>query len=60
MSFLFDTAKSIFSGELNEYIENVRRAHEQIIDTVNTDTVLTPPSMLLAGAAECTSFSGTR
>jgi type I restriction enzyme R subunit len=37
---LIDIARSTFSGELNEYIENVRRVHEQIIDTVNTDTVL--------------------
>ena len=37
---LIDVARSTFSGELNEYIENVRRVHEQIIDTVNTDTVL--------------------
>ena len=37
---LLDAARSPFSGELNEYIENVRRVHEQIIDTVNTDTVL--------------------
>ncbi|AKB36711.1 Type I restriction-modification system, restriction subunit R [Methanosarcina siciliae C2J] len=36
---LIDIARSTFSGELNEYIENVRRVHEQIIDTVNTDTV---------------------
>ena len=36
---LIDVARSIFSGELNEYIENVRRVHEQIIDTVNTDTL---------------------
>lgn len=36
---LIDIAKSTFSGELNEYIENVRRAHEQIIDIVNLDTV---------------------
>ena len=28
-----------FTGELNEYIETVRKVHEQIIDTVNTDTV---------------------
>jgi len=40
LSFLFDTARPTFSGEPNEYIENVRRVHEQIIDTVNTDTVL--------------------
>ena len=37
---LIDVARSTFTGELNEYIENVRRVHEQIIDTVNTDTVL--------------------
>ncbi|MFZ2499500.1 DEAD/DEAH box helicase family protein [Methanosarcina sp.] len=37
---LIDVARSTFSGELNEYIENVRRVHEQIIDTLNTDTVL--------------------
>ncbi len=33
-------ASQIFTGELNEYIENVRKVHEQIIDIVNTDTVL--------------------
>ncbi|MCM1986641.1 DEAD/DEAH box helicase family protein [Methanococcoides seepicolus] len=37
---LIDVARSTFSGELNEYIENVRRVHDQIIDTVNLDTVL--------------------
>jgi type I restriction enzyme R subunit len=37
---LIDVARSTFSGKLNEYIENVRRVHEQIIDTLNTDTVL--------------------
>ncbi|AKB85407.1 DEAD/DEAH box helicase family protein [Methanococcoides methylutens] len=37
---LIDVARSTFSGELNEYIENVRRVHEQIIDTVNVDKVL--------------------
>lgn len=37
---LLDTARSTFSGDLNDYIENVRRVHEQIIDTVNPDTVL--------------------
>lgn len=37
---LIDAARSTFTGELNEYIENVRRVHDQIIDTVNTDTVL--------------------
>lgn len=29
-----------FTGELNEYIENVRKTHEQIIDTVNVDRVV--------------------
>jgi len=29
-----------FTGELNEYIENVRKVYEQIIDTVNPDKVL--------------------
>ena len=28
-----------FHGELNEYLENVRKVHEQIIDTINIDTV---------------------
>lgn len=36
---LIDVARSTFTGELNEYIENVRRVHEQIIDTVNIDVV---------------------
>jgi type I restriction enzyme R subunit len=36
---LIDIARSTFSGELNEYIENVRRVHEQIIDTLNLDTL---------------------
>ena len=33
-------AAKTFTGELNEYIENVRKVHEQIIDTVNTDKIL--------------------
>jgi type I restriction enzyme R subunit len=32
-------ASSIFNGELNGFIENVRKVHEQIIDTVNIDNV---------------------
>lgn len=32
-------AASTFTGELNEYIENVRKKHEQIIDTINPDEV---------------------
>jgi type I restriction enzyme R subunit len=33
-------AAAVFTGELNEYIENVHRQHEQIIDTVNMDKVI--------------------
>jgi len=33
-------AANTFTGELNEYIENVRKVHEQIIDTVNPDRIL--------------------
>ncbi|SFF49735.1 type I restriction enzyme, R subunit [Paenibacillus algorifonticola] len=36
---LIRKAASTFSGELNEYIENVRKIHEQYIDLVNLDTV---------------------
>ncbi len=36
---LSKTASSIFTGELNKYIENVRKVHEQIIDIVNIDNV---------------------
>jgi type I restriction enzyme R subunit len=37
--FQNETAK-VFTGELNEYIENVRKAHEQKIDTTNPDEVI--------------------
>lgn len=37
---LLREASSSFNGELNAYIENVRKVHEQIIDTINIDTVL--------------------
>lgn len=33
-------ASAIFNGKLNEYIENVRKIHEQIIDHINIDTVI--------------------
>jgi len=36
---LQDQAASTFNGELNDYIENVRKAHEQIIDLINPDKV---------------------
>jgi len=38
-SALQNQAASTFNGELNEYIENVRKTHEQIIDLVNPDKV---------------------
>jgi len=36
---LINEARKTFTGELNEYIENVRKVHEQIIDGINIDTV---------------------
>jgi len=36
---LAQTANSTFNGELNEYLDNVRKIHEQIIDHINIDTV---------------------
>lgn len=36
---LKNAAATVFTGELNTYVENVRKAHEQIIDTINIDTV---------------------
>lgn len=38
---LIERASSTFTGELNQWIDNVRKVHEQIIDTVNPDTLLT-------------------
>jgi type I restriction enzyme R subunit len=32
-------AASTFTGQVNEYIENVRKVHEQIIDIVNPDKI---------------------
>ena len=37
---LIKEVQTTFNGELNEYLENVRKVHEQIIDVVNLDTVL--------------------
>lgn len=34
------SAAQVFTGELNEYIENVRKAHEQRIDTSNPDELI--------------------
>lgn len=36
---LIRNAASTFNGELNDYVENVRKEHEQIIDTINIDVV---------------------
>ena len=32
-------ASTIFTGDFNHYVDNVRRQHEQIIDHINIDTV---------------------
>jgi type I restriction enzyme R subunit len=37
---LQNTAANTFNGELNDYIENVRKAHEQIIDILNPDKLV--------------------
>jgi type I restriction enzyme R subunit len=39
-SSLLNEATKVFTGELNEFIENVRKAHEQRIDFANPDEVL--------------------
>jgi type I restriction enzyme R subunit len=37
---LQNEAAKVFTGELNEYIENVRKAHEQKIDLANPDELI--------------------
>ncbi len=37
---LQNKAASVFTGEVNEYIENVRKVHEQKIDLVNPDELV--------------------
>lgn len=37
---LKEKAAEVFNGELNNFIENVRRAHEQIIDIINPDELI--------------------
>src|SRR5207245_920650 len=39
-SELLEQAAGVFTGDLNTYIENVRRAHEQTIDIANLDTLI--------------------
>lgn len=36
---LIDSATSVFTGELIDYLDNLRRVHEQVIDTINLDRV---------------------
>ncbi len=36
---LVTQAASTFNGEMNDYLENVRKEHEQLIDTINIDTI---------------------
>ncbi len=36
---LIQKAATVFTGELNTFVENVRKAHEQIIDIINADVV---------------------
>ncbi|MBV6512057.1 MAG: hypothetical protein FMNOHCHN_01547 [Ignavibacteriaceae bacterium] len=40
LEMLRNKAARIFNGEMNLYIENMRRAHEQKIDTINPDELL--------------------
>ena len=37
---LIAQAAATFNGELNNYLDNVRREHEQMIDSVNLDTII--------------------
>lgn len=37
---LQDKAAAVFTGDLNRYIENVRKAHSQVIDHINPDKLL--------------------
>ena len=36
---LIESAAAVFNGELNAFIDNVRKVHEQIIDVVNIDEI---------------------
>ena len=37
---IIESAAEVFTGELNEYVENVRKSLDQIIDTINPDKVI--------------------
>jgi type I restriction enzyme R subunit len=56
---LQNEAAKVFTGELNEYIENVRKAHEQRIDLANPDEVINAgwdKDNALASTARVTEF----
>ena len=38
-SAIIEEAAKVFTGELNAYIENVRKTQEQLIDTINPDKI---------------------
>lgn len=40
VTVLQDKAAAAFNGELNEYIENVRKLHGQVIDHINPDSLV--------------------
>lgn len=57
---LQNEAARVFTGELNEYIENVRKAHEQRIDLSNPDEVLNvgwDTDNIIANNARITEFT---
>ena len=37
---IIEQAAEVFTGELNEFVENVRKSLDQIIDTINPDKVI--------------------
>jgi type I restriction enzyme R subunit len=39
-SKIIETAASTFTGDLNTFIENIRKSHEQIIDDINRDKII--------------------
>ncbi|MEK7833572.1 MAG: DEAD/DEAH box helicase family protein, partial [Acidobacteriota bacterium] len=39
-SALIEAAAEVFTGEFNGFIENIRKVHEQLIDTINPDRLL--------------------
>ncbi|MBP6824700.1 MAG: DEAD/DEAH box helicase family protein, partial [Acidobacteria bacterium] len=39
-SALIEAAAEVFTGEFNGFIENIRKVHEQLIDTINPDRLV--------------------